>query len=451
LQKSKGVHNKTRLGEAPSRSWKGVLVVASVCFYYQVHQPCRLRRYTIFDRDNNYFDDAKNAEICKKVANKCYLPTNLLLLELIKKYQGKFKVSFSITGVLLEQLQLYAPHVFASFQELGRTGCVEFLAETYYHSLSFLYSQDEFIEQIKVHMQAIEHFFGQTPRIFRNTELIYNNTLAELIGKMGTFDAILTEGADHILGYRSPNFVYRPVGDNGLKLLLKNYRLSDDIAFRFSNRSWNQWPLKAEKFASWVNAVNGNGYTVNLFMDYETFGEHQWEDTGIFNFMRHLPDEILKHPHNDFKTPSEVVASYEPVGVFDVPYTISWADIERDLSAWLGNNMQQNALRELYKLESTVKSTNDKEIISDWRKLQISDHFYYMCTKWFSDGDVHKYFNPFDSPYEAYINFMNVLDNLNSRCSKALQQIKRQPLDIPIVPDPTMMQAPEKRISELTN
>lgn len=399
--------------------------MASVCFYFQVHQPCRLRRYTIFDHDNKYFDDFKNAEICKKVANKCYLPTNLLLLELIKKYRGKFKVSFSITGVLLEQLQSYAPQVLNSFQKLAATGCVEFLAETYYHSLSFLYSRDEFIEQIEAHQQTIYRLFGQTPRIFRNTELIYNNALADLIEKIGGFDAVLSEGADHILGYRSPNFVYRPPNHSRLKLLLKNYRLSDDIAFRFSNRAWSQWPLKADKFASWVNAVNGNGFVVNLFMDYETFGEHQWQDTGIFNFMRHLPGEILKHPHNDFKTPSEVVAAYDAVDVIDVPYTISWADIERDLSAWLGNPMQESALAQLYRLESKVKDTKDQQIIADWGKLQASDHFYYMCTKWFADGDVHKYFNPYDSPYDAYINFMNVLDNLNSRCYRALQQKER--------------------------
>ncbi len=406
--------------------------MASVCFYFQVHQPYRLRRYTIFDRDSNYFDDQKNAEVCKKVANKCYMPTNQLLLDLIKKYQGRFKISFSTTGVLLEQLQLYAPHVLDSFQELAGTGCVEFLAETYYHSLSFLYSQDEFIEQIKIHKQAIQKYFGQMPRIFRNTELIYNNALADFIGKTGEFDAILAEGADHILGYRSPNFVYHPVGNNKLKLLLKNYRLSDDIAFRFSNRDWNQWPLKADKFASWVNAVNGCGYTVNLFMDYETFGEHQWEDTGIFNFMRHLPDEIFKHPHNDFKTPSEVVDSFDAVGAIDVPYTISWADIERDLSAWRGNPMQENALRELYRLESTVKDTNDIRIISDWRKMQTSDHFYYMCTKYFSDGDVHKYFNPYNSPYDAYINFMNALDDLSSRCRRALKRGQQRSMDVPV-------------------
>ena len=422
--------------------------MASVCFYFQVHQPYRIRNYTIFDTDNNYFDDSKNAEICRKVANKCYLPANLLMLDLIKKYKGRFKLSYSITGVLLEQLQLYAPQVLTTFQELAATGCVEFLAETYYHSLSFLYSREEFIEQIKIHKKTIKNLFGQTPKIFRNTELIYNNQLASLIEQIGGFDTILAEGADHILGYRSPNFVYRPP-NSSMKLLLKNYRLSDVIAFRFSNRDWSEWPVKADKFASWVNAVNGNGYVVNLFMDYETFGEHQWEDTGIFSFLRHLPEEILKHPDNDFKTPSEVVAAYEPVGVFDVPYTISWADIERDLSAWLGNHMQQNALTELYRLEAKIKAANNKDIIADWRNLQISDHFYYMCTKYFADGDVHKYFNPYDSPYDSYINFMNVLDNLNSRCNKLLYQKEQK--NIGSVIGKKLTKQKHKEMKNLTN
>jgi alpha-amylase len=394
--------------------------MASVCFYFEVHQPYRLRNYTVFDRDSNYFDDSLNAVICRKIANKCYLPANSLMLELIKRYNGKFKISYSITGCLLEQLRLYTPEVMSSFQELAATGCVEFLAETYYHSLSSLYSHNEFIDQIKAHRRIIQSLFGQTPKVFRNTELIYNNDLAATIEQIGGFDAILAEGADHILGYRSPNFVYSPTKCKRLKLLLKNYRLSDDVAFRFSNRNWSEWPVNADKFASWINAVNGCGFVVNLFLDYETFGEHQWEDTGIFNFIRHLPGEILNHPDNDFKTPSEVAAAYDAVGTVDVPYTISWADIERDLSAWLGNPMQQNAVFELYKLEEKVKGTEDEHIITDWRKLQTSDHFYYMCTKWFADGDVHKYFNPYDSPYDSYINFMNVLDNLACRCSKSL-------------------------------
>jgi len=391
--------------------------MASVCFYFQVHQPLRLRHYTVFDKDDRYFDDYKNAAICRKVADKCYLPANRLLLSIIRQFAGRFKVAFSITGMLLEQLQRYSPEVISTFDALAETGCVEFLAETYYHSLSSLYSPDEFTEQINKHIETIEYFFGQTPKVFRNTELIYNNDLAALIESMGSFDAIITEGADHILGSRSPNFLYHPKGCSRLKLLLKNYSLSDDIAFRFSNRAWSQWPLTADKFTRWINHVNGNGNVVNLFMDYETFGEHQWKDTGIFDFIRHLPEQILKHPDNDFKTPSQVVQSYNCVDTVDVPHLISWADTERDLSAWLGNPMQSNALLQLYRLERKIKETGDEKIIADWRKLQASDHFYYMCTKYFADGDVHKYFNPYDSPYDSYINFMNVLDNLHSRCS----------------------------------
>ncbi|MHC4498892.1 MAG: glycoside hydrolase family 57 protein [Planctomycetota bacterium] len=391
--------------------------MASVCFYFQVHQPLRLRHYTVFERNDRYFDDYKNAFICRKVANKCYLPANRLILEIIRRFEGRFKVAYSLTGVLLEQLQQYSPEVMSTFDALAQTGCVEFLAETYYHSLSFLYSRDEFLEQVHNHVETIHSLFGQEPRVFRNTELIYNNDLAVLVESMGDFDAILTEGADHILGYRSPNFVYRPQGCSKLKLLLKNYSLSDDIAFRFSNRNWSEWPLTADKFGRWVSNVNGNGNVVNLFMDYETFGEHQWQDTGIFDFVRHLPEAILKHPDNDFKTPSEIVQSYEPVDTVDVPHLISWADTERDLSAWLGNAMQSNAIHELYRLENRIKSAGDQEILADWRRLQTSDHFYYMCTKYFADGDVHKYFNPYGSPYDSYINFMNVLDNLHSRCS----------------------------------
>ena len=390
--------------------------MASVCFYFQVHQPLRLRHYTVFDKDERYFDDYKNASICRKVANKCYLPANRLLLDTIRRFEGRFRIAYSITGILLEQLQQYCPEVMSTFDALAETGCVEFLAETYYHSLSFLYSRDEFIEQVNKHTETIEYFFGQKPRVFRNTELIYNNQLAALVESMGKFDAIITEGADHILGFRSPNFVYQPKDCSKLKLLLKNYSLSDDIAFRFSNRDWSQWPLTADKFAGWINDTNGS--VVNLFMDYETFGEHQWKDTGIFDFMRHLPEQILKNPDNDFRTPSEIVQLFQPVDIVDVPHLISWADIERDLSAWLGNAMQSNAIYELYRLEKKIKKTSDEKVITDWRKLQTSDHFYYMCTKYFADGDVHKYFNPYDSPYDSYINFMNVLDNLHSRCSR---------------------------------
>jgi alpha-amylase len=392
----------------------------SVCFYFQVHQPFRLRHYTVFEESPRYFDEFKNASICRKVANKCYLPSNRLLLDVIRRFEGRFKISYSITGVVLEQFKKYCPEVMSTFDALAQTGCVEFIGETYYHSLSFLYSSDEFIAQINKHSELIQQLYGQTPRIFRNTELIYSNELAETIEKMDRFDGIITEGADHILGHRNSNFVYRPPNCERLKLLLKNYSLSDDIAFRFSNPDWKEYPLTADKFAHWVNRANGNGQCINLFMDYETFGEHQWEDTGIFSFMYHLPEQILKHPDNSFMTPSEVIDTYEPVDVVDVPRVISWADTERDLSAWLGNAMQSNALHEVYKFEKLIKQTQNEELLADWRRLQTSDHFYYMCTKYFADGDVHKYFNPYESPYDSYINFMNVLGNLRKQCKQSL-------------------------------
>ena len=394
----------------------------SVCFYFQVHQPFRLKHYTVFDKSTDYFDDYKNSAICRKVANKCYLPANRLLLDLIRKHDGQFKVAFSITGVLLDQFHKYCPEVVSTFDALAQTGCVEFLAETYYHSLSYLYSRDEFLEQIEKHSNMTEYMFGSKPKVFRNTELIYNDELAKTIESTGKFDAIITEGADHILKGRSPSFLYRPPGCENLKLLLKNYLLSDDIAFRFSNKAWKEYPLFADKFAKWVNEHNGNGQVINLFMDYETFGEHQWEDTGIFGFLERLPEEVLQNPDNNFMTPSEVVAAYEPVDTVSVPHMISWADIERDLSAWLGNAMQSNAIHEVYRLEKMIKEARDERLMNDWRKLQTSDHFYYMCTKYFNDGDVHKYFSPYDSPYDSYINYMNVLSNLQTRCKKVLKK-----------------------------
>ena len=388
--------------------------MASVCFYFQVHQPFRLRRYSVFDSDTNYFDDFKNAELCRKVASRCYLPANRLMLDLVRRYGRDFAVSYSITGVALEQFERWAPEVVDSFRALVDTGQVELLAETFYHSLAFLYSREEFRDQVMVHAAKVAETFGVRPKVFRNTELIYNNDLAHFVEGLG-FTGITAEGADHILGYRSPTFTYRPVGTDRMRLLLKNYRLSDDIAFRFSDRSWPEWPLRAETFAKWVDQVNGNGYVVNLFMDYETFGEHQWADSGIFDFMYHLPEHILKSGKNNFMTLSAAVAAYEPAAELDIPHMVSWADMERDLSAWLGNAMQSNALHELYRMEAEVKAKGDSALLHDWRRLQTSDHFYYMCTKWFADGDVHKYFNPYESPYDSYINFMNVLDNVRSR------------------------------------
>ncbi len=391
--------------------------MVSVCFYFQVHQPERIRNYSVFEAGSNsdYFFSHKNREIIERVAKKCYLPANAILLDILKRHRG-FRIAYSFSGTVLEQLEKHAPEAIESFQRLSDTGRVEILDETYNHSLAFLYSKKEFAEQVRLHNRKIMRLFGQSPKVFRNTELIYNNELALAAEDMG-YKAVLAEGADHVLGWRSPNFVYKPVNSK-IKLLLKNYRLSDDIAFRFSNHDWKEWPLTAEKFASWVSMVNGNGNCVNLFMDYETFGEHQWPSTGIFNFLKALPAEILKNPDNDFKTPSEVARSYDAVGEIDVKDTVSWADVERDTSAWNGNRMQQAALQKIYAMEDDVKKSLDKKLVEDWRKLQASDHFYYMCTKWFNDGDVHKYFNPYESPYDAFIAYMNILSDINLRLQK---------------------------------
>ena len=397
----------------------------SVCFYFQCHQPRRVKKYSVFNigNDPHYFNDGSdsktnNRKIIEKVAGKCYLPANRLLLELLNKYP-EFKVSFSLSGIFLEQLEEYAPAVLASFQDLVKTGRVELLNETYYHSLAYLYSVDEFRRQVRMHRKKIIDLFNYEPEVFRHTELIYNNDLAREVAGLG-YRGILAEGADHVLGWRSSNFVYASPSTgsgqkHGLPLLLKNYKLSDDIAFRFSSREWSEYPLTAPKFASWITALNGSGQVINLFMDYETFGEHQWADTGIFDFLRALPAELLKHPDNRFVTVSDALQLHEARGEIDAPNFYSWADTERDLSAWLGNPMQQEAARKLYDLESAVMKTKNEGLISNWRRLGTSDHLYYMCTKWWHDGDVHKYFSPYESPYEAFISFMNVLNDLKLR------------------------------------
>ena len=388
----------------------------SICFYFQVHQPFRLRPYTYFDigHSHEYEDDAANRDILNKVATKCYLPANRVLLGLLREYKGAFRISYSISGLALDQFERYNPAVLDSFRNLAETGSVEFLDETYYHSLAFLYSRTEFRDQVLRHRDRIRRLLGQSPTAFRNTELIYSNDLAQDVERMG-YTAVLAEGADRMLGWRSPNFVYQPAGCSSLRLLLKNYRLSDDIAFRFSNRDWPEYPLTAEKFAKWVHQINAAGEVVNLFMDFETFGEHQWQDTGIFDFLKMIPRTILAHPDFRFQTPTEAARQYAPVAQLDVPQYVSWADAERDVSAWVGNDMQNDAIRSVYELEKPVRALNDPKLTHVWRQLQTSDHFYYMCTKWFSDGDVHKYFNPYPSPYDAYINYMNVLTDFGQR------------------------------------
>jgi len=382
--------------------------MTNLCLYFQVHQPYRLRKYSLFDigSHRNYFDEQKNKEIMQKVAKKCYLPANKVIRNLIAKHED-FKASYSITGTAIKQFEEYAPAVLDSFKELADTGAVEFLSETSHHSLSVLYSKDEFMHQVKEHKKLMKKHFNAKPVVFRNTELIYNNDIAKTTEQLG-FKGILAEGWDGVLTWRSPNYVYAPANTRKLRLLMKNYRLSDDIAFRFSNQAWEGWPLTADKYADWVAPVLGD--SVNLFMDYETFGEHQWEDTGIFNFLTHLPSALKRH-NISFHHPSELL-NVAPKDTIDVPHLISWADVERDASAWLGNHMQQSAAENLYKLRAPILATKDKELIDAWRKLTTSDHLYYMCTKWFNDGDVHKYFNPYDNPYDAFIAFMNVLQDM---------------------------------------
>jgi len=398
----------------------------SICLYFQVHQPTRLRLYRFFDigKDSHYYDDFANRTILRRVAQKCYLPMNKLMLELINQYKGKFKIAFSISGSALEQFQRFAPEVIDSFRALAATGKVEFLSETYYHSLASLASESEFRHQVKKHAALIEQLFGVKPVTFRNTELIYSNGIGEMVYDMG-YKTMLTEGARHIMGWQSPNYVYSGETQPKLKLLLRNYSLSDDIAFRFSNKGWNMWPLTADKYVNWMKESAAEGDIVNLFMDYETFGEHQSAESGIFEFMRELPGAVLKDGTFGFATPAEVAKKYAAVSDISVEDPISWADEERDVTAWLGNELQDEAFKKVYAMTEKLSIVNDPDLWADFGHLQESDHFYYMCTKFFSDGEVHKYFNPYDTPYEAFINYMNVISDFQIRLDE-----KRAALDV---------------------
>lgn len=391
----------------------------SICLYFQVHQPTRLRLYRFFDigKDSHYYDDFTNRTILKRVAQRSYLPMNNLLLKAIKASKGSFKVAFSISGSALEQFDRYAPEVLDSFKALAATGCVEFLCETYYHSLSSVTSPEEFKFQVTKHKEAIERYLGVTPTVFRNTELIYSDSIGKQVYDMG-FSTMLTEGARHIMGWRSPDYVYSNDLAPKQKLLLRNYGLSDDIAFRFGDRSWGGWPLTAEKFKNWVDEAEGD--YVGLFMDYETFGEHTDASTGIFDFMEMLPKVCLQDKKFKFYTPSEVAAKFKAVSELSVPSPISWADEERDLTAWLGNELQDEAFSKLYEQREKLALLNDEVLWNDFGHLSESDHFYYMCTKFFTGGDMHKYFNPYASPYEAFINYMNVLSDFIIRVNDAI-------------------------------
>lgn len=392
-----------------------------IVLYLHAHQPYRVRKYSVFDTaiSHDYFDESdyhserNNEQVFKKVAGKSYRPMNGLIEKLLDKHPD-FKVSLSITGVFIEQAERWAPDVIESFKRLISTGRVEIVAETYYHSLAFFYSRSEFEHQVDIHRAKIYELFGVETKVFRNTELSYNDEMAKWAEGYG-FKGILAEGWDPILEWRSPNYMYRPAGTKNISLLLKNYRLSDDVAFRFGDKNWPSWPLNADTYNDWVNTAIEGKEIVNLFMDYETFGEHQWEDTGIFSFYEDFIDKWLSNPINTCYTVSEAIDAFEPAAEISMPNTVTWADNERDLTAWLGNSMQQEALRYIYSMEKDILRTNNLELITDWRRLQTSDHVYYMCTKWFSDGDVHAYFSPYKSPYDAFLYYLNVVRDLRWR------------------------------------
>jgi alpha-amylase len=388
----------------------------TVCLNFQIHQPFRYRKYRFFDIGNDayYYDDFANETIMRKAADQCYLPTNKIILEQIMKHKGKFKVTYSLSGVVLDQFKLYAPEVIDSFKQLAATGCVEFLSETYANSLVSLADGDLFESQVKAHDDLIENLFGQRPKVFRNTELIYSDEIGDLVQRMG-YEAMITEGAKHILGWKSPNYLYCNALNPRLKVLMRNFRFSDDLSFRFSNKAWNEFPLTAEKYAGWMSSLPKEEEVITIFINYETFGKLQPKSSGIFDFLKNLPNAILKTGELNFSTPSEVINDLQPVSAIHVPYPISWADEERDLSAWLGNELQKEAFDKLYELKDRMKSCTNVTMLKDWDYLQTNDHFYYMCTKFFSDGEVHKYFNPYGTPYEAFINYMNILSDFKIR------------------------------------
>ena len=391
-----------------------------IVLYLHVHQPYRLRPYTVFDTgiSHEYTDEVStepwdNKAVFLKVVEKSYRPMNSLLLSLFERHPD-FRISLSLSGTFIEQARAWAPDVLESFRQLVASGRVEILGETYQHSLAFFYSTPEFEAQVSQHRELIEQEFGITPRVFRGTELSYDNELAAWADEKG-YAGIIAEGWDPILEWRSPNYTYRPIGTEHIRLLLKNYRLSDDLAFRFSNKEWEGWPLTTDKYTDWLDKSLGDQTVMNLFMDYETFGEHQWSDTGIFEFFEGFVSSWLHREDNTFYTISEAITAHPAQGELSVPHTTTWADSTRDLSAWTGNSLQREALRYIYSLENDILRTGDAMLIRDWRRLQSSDHFYYMSTKGFMDGEVHSYFSPYPSPYVAFLYYLNVIRDLRWR------------------------------------
>ena len=389
----------------------------SICIYFQIHHPERLRKYQFFDigKKHNYFDNYANRSELEDLAENCYLPANALLLDLIKKYEGKFKVAFSISGSAIDQLEMHTPEVIRSFQELAQTGQVEFLAETYSHSLASLSEDtDEFELQVKRHSAAIKELFGKKPVTFRNTSLIYSDKIGKRVADLG-FKTMLTDGAKHVLGWKSPNFVYKNALDENLNLLLKNSKLSDDIAIRFSDKNWSEYPLTSEKYADWVSHSLQDTEVLNLFMNYEVIGHYNRAESGIFDFLRYFIQQIAENPNYQFLLPKEVTKKYTAKDILPVPYPISWTDEERDITSWLGNELQKEAFTELFKIQPLVKKKKNAELNEDYSRLQASEHFYFMRTKLFSGADYHKYILPYESPYEAFINYMNVLSDFIER------------------------------------
>jgi alpha-amylase len=404
--------------------------VTDVVFVFEVHQPHRLRKNLFWENKvfkrakkeelfNYYFDNEVDREIFERAAKKCYFPSNQILLDAIdeqKKSKSQVKVSFSLSGVFLEQCEMFNPDLLESFKQLAKTGCVEFLDQTYYHSIASLYPEkEEFIEQVKLHRDIIKSLLGYTPTVFENTELLYNNRIAKIVEDLG-YKGIFTEGVEKILKEKSPNYLYTPNGTQKIRLFLRNYKLTDDIGFRFSARWWSEWPLTADKYAHWLADTKGD--CVNIFPDYETFGEHHWPETGIHGFLRHLPEEILKWPHLHMATPSEVIDKHAPAGEVDFPETggtVSWADLERDSSGWLGNSMQWAYYTNLQRLEPLIKEADDPEFQRLWRYFQTSDHLYYMFAKGGGPGEVHSYFSPFESPVNAFVAAETALFDFENR------------------------------------
>lgn len=391
-----------------------------VCLYFQVHQPNRLLPYDFFRIGENavYEDEAMNCEIFNKVAEKCYLPANRMFKRLVEDNDGRFRMALSISGVAIEQMERFRPDVLESFQDLVASGSVELLAETYYHSLAFVHSNKEFDRQVDMHLHKLEEVFSVRPRVFRNTELVYNDDIAAKAETMG-FDGVIAEGVESNLGGMSPNFLYRAPMTARIKTLLRNINLSDDLGFRFGDPNWTGHPLTPANFVGWLAKCDGD--VVSLCMDYETIGEHHWEDTGIFEFWKGLPDAV-DEAGLQWVTPSEAVTLYRASREYSSKYLSSWADHERDLSAWTGNVMQQEAIAKVHELEQDILAVNDPELTEIWAKMQTSDHFYWMSTKGGTDGSVHKYFTPYPSPYDAYIYFMNVLADLQIRLHRAQEE-----------------------------